>query len=70
MAEKTTEKLTACKDCRNVSTEPADRNKRYCMCDDAPSHFSPWSAVHYSGVTPLCIQINTDGHCPHFEAKQ
>ncbi len=62
----TPEKLTACKDCKH---EKLEGEEYVCLA----SPFKDWDAHqgretirHYKG----CARVNTDGHCPHFEAKK
>lgn len=71
MAEnETTEKLTACKDCCWCESPP--ESIRVCGCPNAPLHFDSYHGIQRVMRTQVasCIQINTDGHCPHFEANK
>ena len=63
-------KLTACKECRHCDC-PDDIPHAHASCRSprAKPYFHAWSGKRFAGVEAMCLQVNTDGHCPHFEAK-
>jgi len=65
------EKLTACKDCKHyVCLHPSVGVwVDVCECRNVPGEFDPLRG-EFNNWSPRCIQINHDGHCPHFEAKE
>ncbi|MCZ6654834.1 MAG: hypothetical protein O7D91_17635 [Planctomycetota bacterium] len=68
MADGTTEKLTACKDCKHGDDSGQAPS---CLSGCGPIRFDAWSGMRVNPSTiPRCVQINTDGHCDKFEAKQ
>lgn len=65
-----TEKLTACGECDWLSRHLDVEDYEHLFCK-APRWFDPIDAVmKYSGSTTYCSKINTDGHCPHWKAKE
>lgn len=66
------EKLTACKDCKHGRVIRDVRTPLIlmtCVSSDAPVDFISYSGSWgYSHA--LCVQVNHDGHCPHFAQKE
>ena len=67
------EQLTACKDCEHGHCLTNPNLESWCNRNNARGRdektFLAWDGAFVSGRS-LCVQVNIDGHCPHFEAKQ
>jgi hypothetical protein len=64
------EKLTACCDCKWVFE--VDPWQYICQAPavQCPQFDAFTANTVRSRVSPDCSKVNTNGHCPHFEAKQ
>ncbi len=64
-----TEKLTACKDCRNLLLNMQGYVQRCGAVLADGVRFDSLTATVFHTYSPLVALVNTDGHCPHFEGK-
>lgn len=56
------EKLTACKECKH-------EGRHWCCNEHVRTRRFNAKEGNYDFVTPLCSDVNTDGHCDQFKAK-
>ena len=70
------EKLTACWECEHHDKQECrDRSRNVwqediCTAGVRPRHFAPMIGQWIDWLWPKCDDVNTDGHCPHFEQKE
>lgn len=65
------EKLAACCECKHIGLPHVEEpHVARCSCPDVPPQIDPvyGGKSDFPGVA--CIQVNHDGHCPHFEPKE
>ncbi len=69
MADGKTEKLTACGECKWFFE--VDPGQYWCTETSVQKpRFNVYDGTFSILSNPDCSTVNTDGHCPHYEAKQ
>lgn len=63
------EKLMACMECKHLLLSSNGYVQLCGNTDTDGERFDAMTATVFHVFSPLVALVNTDGHCPHFEAK-